>query len=430
MDGVLHIMVENETEVHAYNELSTKAAPEKRPEQSDEIVKQSVSMKQKKRKTILLWVISIVILAGIIVTGIFSIEKRSFSDDTKKIAEAAQSVVMLHCYDNEDNLVATASGVVLFDSQTVVTNYHVIDGVYRISSETENDLWFSLDEVVNYDVKKDIAILHTSAATGLTPLKTGDYLSLEKGEKIIAIGSPLGIKNTISDGIVSGIAKLDGIDIIQTTASVSAGSSGGALFNNAGEVVGITAATIIEGQNLNFAVPINTVIEVNETSSGVVLLSSLNTPQEQEDLYLEVTVEELYNNPSEYDGKLVTVTAWNGYYYSSTDYTTDLEFFNIYLIKDKERIVERNKFKNDGSAYDRIMRHAFNYHKEYLKPFNTPYVAAIIREEYFSEPINKWGNKVTVYGKFVYNQYGLEVSGGNIRQKPLRIEVYEYKLYF
>ncbi|WP_242972864.1 S1C family serine protease [Anaeromicrobium sediminis] len=79
-------------------------------------------------------------------------------------------------------------------------------------------------------------------------------LGLVRGQKIIAIGSPLGLFNTISDGIVSGFREFDYIKMVQITAPISPGSSGGALINMHGKLVGITTAGL-DGQNLNMAVP-------------------------------------------------------------------------------------------------------------------------------------------------------------------------------
>lgn len=76
------------------------------------------------------------------------------------------------------------------------------------------------------------------------------------GDKVFAIGSPIGMKNSLSEGIVSGLREHKGITVIQTTAPISPGSSGGGLFDAQGNLVGITTFKLIKGENLNFAVDI------------------------------------------------------------------------------------------------------------------------------------------------------------------------------
>ena len=191
-------------------------------------------------------------------------ENISFEDDPKAIQTASNSVIMLSCYDKEGNLYATGSAFAAFEEGVFVTNCHVIEKeVYSIRASMETGLEFQISSVVAYDVDKDIAILHTEAKTGLDPLPIGKTVDLERGEKVIAIGSPLGLINTLSIGLYSGTLKDDRV-YLQFSAAISHGSSGGALFNNFGEVVGITTASYTEGQNLNLAIPIEDAVELWE----------------------------------------------------------------------------------------------------------------------------------------------------------------------
>ena len=82
---------------------------------------------------------------------------------------------------------------------------------------------------------------------------------LIRGQKVVAIGSPLGLFNSVSDGIISGFRTIQDTDMIQFTAPTSPGSSGGALLNMQGEVIGICTAGINEGQNINLAVDYRTI---------------------------------------------------------------------------------------------------------------------------------------------------------------------------
>ena len=77
---------------------------------------------------------------------------------------------------------------------------------------------------------------------------------LVRGQRVVAIGSPLGLFNSVSDGIISGFRAIEGVDMIQFTAPISNGSSGGAVLNMYGEVIGISTGGFDAGQNINLAV--------------------------------------------------------------------------------------------------------------------------------------------------------------------------------
>ena len=104
---------------------------------------------------------------------------------------------------------------------------------------------------------KDIALIKIKAVD-LPFLALGKSSAVDVGDTVFSLSTPLGmLQNTLSDGIVSGIRLGDGYKYFQISAPISHGSSGGPIFNSNGEVIGIAVATIEEGQNLNFAVPID-----------------------------------------------------------------------------------------------------------------------------------------------------------------------------
>jgi hypothetical protein len=127
---------------------------------------------------------------------------------------------------------------------------------YTCKISTNQDISYEVSKILCYSKEQDIAILQLAKDTGLQPLTLGDSSIIKKGETVVAIGSPLGIKNTVSTGVLSGRLMEDGMDVLQFTAPISSGSSGGALFDNNGNVIGITYASYIDGQNLNLAIPI------------------------------------------------------------------------------------------------------------------------------------------------------------------------------
>ncbi|MFZ5354590.1 MAG: trypsin-like peptidase domain-containing protein [Bacillota bacterium] len=157
------------------------------------------------------------------------------------------------------------SGVVVSSEGYIITNYHVIadspDKCYAYFEVSEGEFKKKLASLITYDIEYDLALLklEDNKVHGFIPF--GDSDLAKQGQKVVAIGSPHGITNTVSDGIVSGKRNIGGIDYIQTTAPISAGNSGGALLNTKGELIGINTFKIINGENLNFAVSSNNVQE-------------------------------------------------------------------------------------------------------------------------------------------------------------------------
>jgi len=179
--------------------------------------------------------------------------RAGFTTDADAIETAALSVLKLVC-TNKDGSLSTGSGFVAFNSQTLVTNCHVMDEAKLILASDDNDNVYEIDKVYCVSESMDIAILGFSRPTSLKPLPLGSGSDLKRGEQVVAIGSPKGLKNTVSTGVVSAVFIEEGVPQIQITAPISSGSSGGALFDDSGRVVGITTSQLVEGQNLNFAV--------------------------------------------------------------------------------------------------------------------------------------------------------------------------------
>ena len=291
----------------------------------------------KKKKSKLLIVLLMVIVICAVLTSIiiygwpFRIEELSsiipFSNNAKAIEAAEQSVVMLYCYDSvemtDDHLIATGSGVIMYDDTTIVTNCHVIKGAVAVRVVTEQDLSYDVAGVLAYDTDKDIAVIRIGENSGLTPLLLGDSTEVMKGEAVVAVGSPLGIKNTVSTGVLSGRVYEDGIDVLQFTAPISSGSSGGALFDDKGKLIGITYASYIEGQNLNLAIPIEVVTNVYKGRFSELIALNDYMKTTRPDLYaIENAVEVKYTDLKysdrryNYDNKVIRTGL---YIYDTTD---------------------------------------------------------------------------------------------------------------
>lgn len=180
---------------------------------------------------------------------------------SEQIGLLSESVVKLYVESN-DGTFSTGSGF-FYEHGKIGTNYHVIDNAKRIEVEFDDGtLYQGIVKVLGYDKVLDIAAI--SIADSVTPpLKMGDSSKLNRGQNIYTIGSPVGLMNTLSNGLVGSIREQS----IQITAPISPGSSGGVLLDEYGKVVGITSSGIIEGENLGFAIPINLFTSMSKNSN-------------------------------------------------------------------------------------------------------------------------------------------------------------------
>lgn len=180
---------------------------------------------------------------------------------SEQIGLLSKSVVKIYVEDTEGNL-STGSGFV-YDKGKIGTNYHVIENAKRIEIEFDDGTYYKGEvTIIGYDKDIDIAALSISQ-TNTPVIAMGSSDNLLRGQTIYTIGSPKGLMNTLSNGIISSIR----LNEIQITAPISPGSSGGILIDEYGKVIGITNAGILEGENLGFAIPINNFKNMDKTQS-------------------------------------------------------------------------------------------------------------------------------------------------------------------
>ena len=171
----------------------------------------------------------------------------------EELARLASSVVMIGIHDSTGKAIGSGSGIMIGRNGFILTNNHVANGgrFYSVKIEDDDNI-YKTDEVIKYNSLQDLAIIRIDRTLSPIPIYNGKN-GLARGQKVVAIGSPLGLFNTVSDGIISGFRKIKSVDMIQFTAPISHGSSGGALLNMNGELIGISTAGIDEGQNINLA---------------------------------------------------------------------------------------------------------------------------------------------------------------------------------
>ncbi len=152
------------------------------------------------------------------------------------------------------------SGFIIDRDGYIVTNNHVIEKADQITVKLANGEEYDAT-LVGRDPKTDLALIRIDASSKLTPLELGDSDSLNVGSWVVAVGSPFGLEQTVTAGIVSAKGRVIGSgpydDFIQTDASINPGNSGGPLVDMKGTVIGINTAIIASGQGIGFAIPVN-----------------------------------------------------------------------------------------------------------------------------------------------------------------------------
>lgn len=177
----------------------------------------------------------------------------------------ASATVRIESCNKDGKLQSVGSGFFISENGEIVTSYHVIAGAYNLKVKLYGGTEYPVATVKGYDVASDLAILKVDL-TGNSYLKISTS-SVKTGDPVYALGSPLGIDDVFTDGVVSNPSKsFDGIKHIVFSAPVAPGNSGGPLVNSQGEVVGINNQIATDGQNLNFAIAIEVLNKLDTTN--------------------------------------------------------------------------------------------------------------------------------------------------------------------
>lgn len=163
---------------------------------------------------------------------------------------------------------ALGSGVIVDPSGIVLTNNHLVQDVDELFVQMADDQRFPVVDV-RTDAASDLAVLRIKTPVSLPAARLGDSDRLEIGDWVLTIGSPLDLRQTVSAGIISATGRrVEGagnVGLLQTDAAINPGSSGGALVNLRGDVVGITTGIATEDggyQGIGFAIPVNLALPV------------------------------------------------------------------------------------------------------------------------------------------------------------------------
>lgn len=212
--------------------------------------------KGNRKKIILLIIlfVSVVLVASLV--------GRRMISSKPNIEQIKDSVVMIEAYNAQNELIGTGSGFCAYEDNWIVTNFHVIEGARWLAVITDEGNKLDVMNIEVFNKKDDLAVLSINGR--LTPLALGDGNDLQVKDNITTIGSPMGERNTVSEGIISNIDRKNEIRI---SAPISHGSSGGVLLNEKYEVIGITNAGYDNAQNLNFAINVNILKEMYAAKS-------------------------------------------------------------------------------------------------------------------------------------------------------------------
>ena len=179
----------------------------------------------------------------------------------KQIFEkCSPAVFYITTYDVSGEPFKLGSGFFIESDGTAITNLHVLNDAIKATATLADGTVCDIEGVIKVDGENDFAVIKVKGDNFPT-LELGDSNAITTGDKIYTIGNPKGLSNTISDGIVSNTGRAEYFNWIQITAPISSGSSGGALINEYGKVIGVTTASMVESQNLNFAVPMAMIME-------------------------------------------------------------------------------------------------------------------------------------------------------------------------
>ncbi|MEN8376812.1 MAG: S1C family serine protease [Gemmatimonadota bacterium] len=187
-------------------------------------------------------------------------------------ASAAPALVYITALAGGEEI-RTGSGFLVSPDGRLLTNHHVVEGADEVRVELASGEIYDRVLFQGSDERRDLAILRIPGSDMQTLALADDRLA-EVGDPVYVMGNPMGLVGTFSDGLISARRLVDGTALIQISAPISSGSSGGPVLNSAGEVIGIATLTVEDGQNLNLAVPAR-------YAEGLLALSQEPTPFDQ-----------------------------------------------------------------------------------------------------------------------------------------------------
>jgi len=238
------------------------------------------------------WLIIAFLLLGLAVVIVVLLtpksEKVSPSTEVVKVslppAQLVDAPVLTIVASNQrGTVVSQGSGFIITSDGLAGSNYHVIKGAVQAVAECCNGRVFEIRSIEGVDLEKDLVLFQlyergiTHKPQDLPHVTLGSSKDVTVGQKVIAIGSPQGLENTVSDGILSAVREYKSIRYLQITAPISPGSSGGPVLSESGKMVGVATFQFERGQNLNFAIDAEHIRPLIDQHFGVSLTAFQRT---------------------------------------------------------------------------------------------------------------------------------------------------------
>lgn len=196
---------------------------------------------------------------------------------------AAPSILLVETFGdpagNPYSKLGSGSAVLLAADGVAVTNYHVLEGSKYATALLTDGSRFQIQQILYANKRQDLCVFRLAPAStagirrnSFPYLEMAAHNTVYTGDEIYTIGCPLGLSSTISDGLVGCDRRIvadSPLPFIQITAPISKGSSGGALLNVYGQLIGITTATYTDSQNMNLAIPVDTILALDLQAPGM-----------------------------------------------------------------------------------------------------------------------------------------------------------------
>lgn len=191
---------------------------------------------------------------------------------TKLVNEIRPAVVTVIVYDIDQEVAGIGSGFFIDQDGHLITNYHVLDGRYTAKVKTADGSTYPIKLIVADSKEADLVKVQVEIPSKKFKwVKTADRLP-SIAEQILVVGSPMGLEQTVSEGIVSSIREIPTVgEFFQMSAPISPGSSGSPVIDLKGHVIGVATFQMIRGQNLNFAVSIKSVRKLKAVKAGMTI---------------------------------------------------------------------------------------------------------------------------------------------------------------
>jgi tetratricopeptide (TPR) repeat protein len=177
------------------------------------------------------------------------------NDLTRLVRQIRASIVTVIAFNGDGKPIGQGTGFFVGTKGELITNYHVLAGAQNASVKTRSGRMYDITETLAEDRDGDLIEVRVDIPVSNAPPLVIANVPVVAGQRAIVIGSPLGLDQTVSEGIVSAVRQIPGMGrVIQITAPLSHGSSGSPVVNSKGQVIGVASSSLAEGQNLNFAI--------------------------------------------------------------------------------------------------------------------------------------------------------------------------------